>query len=235
MSEKLHKILHKNLPMDLENIAITANTDKRMQGNFYTPNYELFFEQIRYDNLKILELGIGPPKYGSLILWENYFPNADIYAVDILDECKKYKGRTKVIIGNLDDRTFLDSLIQQTGGEFDIIIDDAGHHVVQQKNLFNYLFKHVKDGGIYIVEDLGTSYLGQFGGGYRKADSMIEFLKSLVDSVNTPFFKRTPLFYKLAPFGPQPLPEEPTFEEDNIYAMSFFKGICFIFKGNRYI
>ncbi len=38
------------------------------------------------------------------------------------------------------------------------MIDDGGHRVREQQISFNFLFDHVKPGGIYIIEDLHTSF-----------------------------------------------------------------------------
>jgi hypothetical protein len=45
------------------------------------------------------------------------------------------------------------------------------------------LFPHVKSGGLYIIEDLHTSYWPAFGGG-RHSRTTIAFLKGLIDDVN---------------------------------------------------
>ena len=54
--------------------------------------------------------------------------------------------------------------IQQSGGDFDIILDDGGHKMDQQITSFRVLFPILKSGGVYIIEDLGTSYLLEWGG-----------------------------------------------------------------------
>lgn len=43
-------------------------------------------------------------------------------------------------------------------GPFDVIVDDGGHSMKQQIVSLRTLFKHVKPGGFYILEDLLTSY-----------------------------------------------------------------------------
>lgn len=54
----------------------------------------------------------------------------------------------------------------------------------QQLSTFESIFWGVRDGGIYMCEDLHTSYWEDFEGGYLKSDSMVEKFKALVDTIN---------------------------------------------------
>ncbi|MDZ7817326.1 MAG: hypothetical protein U5K55_01380 [Aliarcobacter sp.] len=38
----------------------------------------------------------------------------------------------------------------------------------QQINTFEELFDHIDKNGIYLCEDIHTSYLEEYGGGYKK-------------------------------------------------------------------
>lgn len=68
--------------------------------------------------------------------------------------------------------------------EPDIFIDDGGHSTTQQSVTFQSVFGSVRDRGIYLCEDLHTSYWEKFEGGYLKNNSMIEKSKTLVDTIN---------------------------------------------------
>jgi hypothetical protein len=67
---------------------------------------------------------------------------------------------------------------------FDIIIDDGGHTMAQQKTTIEHLFRKVKDGGIYLVEDTHTSYWHEFHGGYKNKNSFIEYSKNFIDALH---------------------------------------------------
>jgi hypothetical protein len=42
----------------------------------------------------------------------------------------------------------------------------------------------VRDGGVYLVEDLHTSYWDDYGGGYQQPGTFIEYAKNLIDQQN---------------------------------------------------
>jgi hypothetical protein len=58
--------------------------------------------------------------------------------------------------------------VKQTIPNVDILIDDGGHTMKQQIVTFEVLFDHVKQDGVYLVEDLHPSYWKEFGGGYKR-------------------------------------------------------------------
>lgn len=54
-------------------------------------------------------------------------------------------------------------------------------HVI---NTFNTLYGRVAADGVYLVEDMHTSYWPKFGGGLRKKGTFIEFAKLKIDELN---------------------------------------------------
>ncbi len=173
----------KQMRKTLDDIACRHRTDKCSLGHNYTPYYAKWFEPVRGLPLKILEIGIGMG--ASLRTWQEYFPNAEITGIDIHPDRRRFADRRiRICIGDQTDENFLRSVVEEAGGAFDIIIDDGGHFMNQQIISFNVLFPYVKPGGIYVVEDLHTSYRTGFGGGENRPDTMVEMLKGFVDVVN---------------------------------------------------
>ena len=170
----------------------------RLSHTLYQRFYPTFFETYRKQNLKMLEIGIDTGA-GSL-LWREYFPQVDLWGMDINAKTLETPGGKSInmIIGSQQDRTFLEKeFMQKTGGEFDIIIDDGGHHFEQQSLSYEILFdKALKPGGYYIIEDIETSYWQKgsklYGqeisrGGCGEANTMLKKLQSLVEVVNKKF------------------------------------------------
>jgi cephalosporin hydroxylase len=150
----------------------------------YFEIYERHFSQFRKKKISLLEFGVLHG--GSLQMWKYYFgKNAKIYGADIDPRCAELAEENITILNcNQEDRDSLSS-IRNTLPKFDIIIDDGGHTMLQQKLTFEEMYAHVKDGGIYLCEDMHTSYWpGHFGGGYKSESSFMEYTKNLVDQLN---------------------------------------------------
>lgn len=96
------------------------------------------------------------------------------------------KTRIKIISGDQAKTEDLDRVLSVSGREFDFIIDDGGHTMVQQFVSYKHLFPAVKSGGLYFLEDLQTSYAASYGGGYKREGSMIEHIKSMIDGFYKP-------------------------------------------------
>ncbi len=168
--------------------------DHRMihKWRHYFEIYDRHFQRLRGKKINILE--IGAAHGGSLEMWNDYFKgNAAIFSVDINPECKKFENEyTKVFIGSQEDKHFLRHL-HDVLPDLDILIDDGGHTMKQQLTTFENLFDKVKDDGIYLIEDLHTSYFKYFGGGYKKKRSFIEFSKNFIDKLHAWHTKDIPI------------------------------------------
>ena len=149
----------------------------------YLDIYHRHFSRFRGRSPVVLEIGIFDG--GSLDMWRDYFgPGCRIYGVDVDERCRAFAGPdTSIIIGDQGDRDFLKRLRQEIG-QVDILIDDGGHHMHQQIATFEELYSMVADDGIYLCEDMHTSYWAEFGGAYRKPGTFVEYSKALIDQLN---------------------------------------------------
>lgn len=225
---KVFSILSKNtlskiFADDLTILATIYGTDK-WGSHWYTPHYQEHFCKLKLKKLNILEIGVGgyeaPDKGGeSLKMWKQYFPKSNIYSVDIYDKSALQEDRIKIFKGSQIDKEFMLEVYKKMGG-VDIIIDDGSHinqHVIES---FKFMFPLLKNGGIYVVEDLQTSYWSQFGGDGRdlnNPNTSMSFFKQLVDCLNY-----------------EELPDDkykPSYYDENIIAMHFYHNIIFIYKG----
>ena len=166
----------------LDNLAKVYGTDKSSDKHNYCVKYEKYLPFNRYDKLNILEIGVLDGK--SLLTWKDYYYRSNILGIDINPDCKKYEEeRISVEIGSQADDKFLNQISNEYG-PFDFILDDGSHlneHVIYS---FETLFQYVKSGGIYIVEDVATSYFPWYGGGLNDSKSMMEYFKKLTDDIN---------------------------------------------------
>ena len=144
--------------LSLKEIGKKFPTNKNDYG--FLDIYEKYFEKLRNKKLNILEIGVD--KGDSLRLWKEYFINSKICGIDI-DKKDFVIQDVEIIQGDQNDKILLDELAKKYG-KFDIIIDDGSHVSKHIINSFNLLFDHLSQDGLYIVEDLQTSYIPRYGG-----------------------------------------------------------------------
>lgn len=173
----------------------------------FLKEYKKLFSDFKGKKGKILELGV---QYGgSLELWEDWLPQFQVIGVDILD-CKRFETeRIKTIQCDQTDERIIEE------APFDIVIDDGGHKMSQQINSFKMLYPQLNKGGLYIIEDLNTSYWEEF---YDQDLKTTDFLKGLVDDVNKEAYNHTSRCHL----------EKREFYE--IESISFYKYLCVIRK-----
>jgi hypothetical protein len=149
----------------------------------YFDIYHRHFAPWRGRPVTVVEFGVFHG--GSLQMWKHYFGRqARIIGVDIEPRCKEMEERqVEILIGDQEDREFLRS-VRTHVGPVDIVIDDGGHTMAQQIATFEELYPAVVDGGVYLVEDLHTSYWEEYGGGYGLPGTFIEYAKGIVDQLN---------------------------------------------------
>lgn len=174
-------------------IALKYGTDK-VTDHHYWYMYEKYLEPVREKKLKMLEIGLGcDMNYGpgkSYYTWLDYFPNVDLYYIEFDAACAEaWKHKTTgatIFTGDQGDRDFLRRFVDESGGNFDVIIDDGGHSMTQQRNSLEELWGIIKPGGYYFIEDLHTSYLPQWGGDTTggkdpNVHTMTKFIYELID------------------------------------------------------
>ena len=149
----------------------------------YFEIYERHFNRFRNKPITLLEIGVGYG--GSLQMWKSYFgKKARIIGIDIEPICKSVEEKQiEVYIGSESDKTFLKDLKNKIP-LLDILIDDGGHFMDQQITGFEEMFGHIKENGVYLIEDLCTSYWDEFNGGYKKPGTFIEYSKNFIDNLN---------------------------------------------------
>ena len=171
---------------DLTLIAKYYKTDKHEHG--YTKIYKKYFDSLRDKKLQILEIGIADGK--SLLTWSDYFKNSTIIGIDIhkINLIEKNLDRTNIKVhqGSQSDENFIKEITNKYGN-FDIIIDDGSHLRKDVIKSFHLLFPHLNNDGLYVVEDIQTSYNHFFGGNpfdLKYSNSHMNFFKHLTDRLN---------------------------------------------------
>jgi len=192
--------------------------------HWYAQHYNRHFAALRRKRLIVLEIGVGgyaDPNDGgaSLRLWKRFFHRGKIVGIDTCDKHAIDEHRIKTYQGSQDDAEFLQRVVADMGRP-DIVIDDGSHRNDDVIATFQVLFPLLKDNGIYVVEDMQTSYLPSFGG--RTGRTMDEqttmgFFRSLTDGLN---------YSEYLVSG-----DTPSYLDQHIVSMHFYHNLVFIYKG----
>lgn len=210
---------------DLTRLAMIHQSDKGLVHS-YTNIYQNHFEKLKGHQLNILEIGVGgyknPNRGGaSLRMWKKYFKKSNIFGIDLYDKSALEERRIKIFQGSQIDENFLSSVVDDMGS-IDIIIDDGSHvneHIIKS---FQFLFPKLNNGGIYVVEDIQTSYWESYGGNSDNLNDQktaVNYFKGLVNGLNYNEFMIKDY--------------EPSHMDKNILSIHFYHNIILIYKGDN--
>ena len=140
--------------VDLEK-SLSLITDKNTIHS-YLPLYDELLCRKKFTCRNMLEVGVCFG--GSVELWDKYFPNGTITALDILEERKlpdllKNQNKIRMISGDAYSPFLFTALFR--GKKFDILLDDGPHTLESQIKFLNMYSLLLEDDGILIIEDVG--------------------------------------------------------------------------------
>ena len=200
----------------------------------YYDVYDAIFSEYRHKPVSILEIGIQ--NGGFLEILANYFKMAKaIVGCDVDERCGNIKfddKRIKIVIGDIKDHKTITNIINLSNN-YDIIIDDGSHTHEDIIKAFLLLFPYVKDGGVYIIEDLHASYWKSYDGGVFKPITAMNFFKRLLDVVNYEAWGvGIPRKEVLKPFLQHFNMDIDEFDLAHIRSIEFYNSLCIIRKDN---
>ena len=150
------------LPVPMAWLLRLFGSDKQSDaGHSYGRTYGALFRRRKYRRINLLEIGIGGYRDTlggrSLLAWQAYFPLGKIVAADIEPKLELAGRRRRIVCLDQSSETDLAALREQEG-TFDIIIDDGSHFNAHQIMTFKHLFSALREGGVYVIEDVQTSF-----------------------------------------------------------------------------
>jgi GR25 family glycosyltransferase involved in LPS biosynthesis len=149
-SKKIELVENNNTEKSLESISMKYHSDKISHG--YIPIYDKYFKPLSDKKINIMEIGVA--NGDSLKIWNDYFESSNIVGVDIVDKSEYQTNNIQTIIADQES----DSDLKKLPKDMDIIIDDGGHEMIQQqRSLVNLFCNNLKNGGLYVIEDIQTS------------------------------------------------------------------------------
>lgn len=148
--------------MSLKSLVDNSLTDKQRSHN-YLDLYENLLNKKKYSAQNVLEVGIGDfneKNGGSIKLWRDYFTNATIYGLDILDENRVidellHDDRVKLYTSvDAYDSEFFKNNILDKNIKFDFLLDDGPHTLDSIVKFVKLYSQVISDDGILIIEDI---------------------------------------------------------------------------------
>ena len=130
---------------------------KNKKGHGFSKFYTKHLDKFKNDKINILE--IGSFAGASAAAFVKYFPKSKVFCFDINISNFKYMSENINVYG-LDinknykvDKTLKKIFENYKFKKFDIIIDDGSHYLSDILFSLNFFFKHLKEKGIFIIED----------------------------------------------------------------------------------
>jgi hypothetical protein len=143
--------------MSLEEISNNSKTDKNTTHS-YLPLYQKLLINKKETAKNVLEVGIC--NGGSIKLWNDFFTNATIYGLDIMninDVWENIKNKEQIILHTSKDaynEDFFTAKFLYKNIKCDFMLDDGPHTLESMKQFIKLYSQIMTDDGILIIEDV---------------------------------------------------------------------------------
>jgi hypothetical protein len=143
----------------LTEIGLKHQTDKAY-FHLFTEFYNSYFERFLHRPINILEIGIC--EGNSILMLKEFFPESTIYAIDINPKSVDLNlgNNVNTYLCSQDNFCNLQKIFNNI--KFDIIIEDGSHMTSHQQTSLGFFFPYLNSGGVYVCEDLHTSYRSEY-------------------------------------------------------------------------
>lgn len=176
-----------NTDSTLTQLGRAHGTDKAKEAHDFTRFYPTYVEVHRDRPLSFLEIGVF--RGSSLRMWDEFFTHPDARLCCVDNKRKHLRNvpdspRWTSFFGSQADGEFLEHVAQEAG-PFDVIIEDGQHVPSYQIASFEALWPHVKSGGVYVIEDIHTSFqegfVERFAPGDEGPQSIMPYLVEILE------------------------------------------------------
>lgn len=172
-------------------VDFNKGTPYTWKAHSYTNIYYNLFNHCKSEIKLIFECGIGTnnpnipsnmTSYGkpgaSLRVWRDYFINSEVYGADIDKNILFEEDRIKTFYVDQLDQDSIKKLWRNIKkNEFDLILDDGLHTFEAGITMFLNSFDRLRKNGIYIIEDVHTTYIDKLANALSQYNPEIIILK----------------------------------------------------------
>ena len=212
-----------------QTIANSRHAYHTMYGRFLVPMVEKF--KFRKAHFKFLEIGVGcgASNYSSpglsLQIWKKLLVDvkAEVWQADQNSTCVesalkvgKLDG-SNILLGDQGNETTLAQWVHESGGKFDVVVDDGGHHSFQVIRTLKAFWPELNPGGYYFIEDMEYGFTEPFKtAGFPAVSKLLQSWMEHLSTSDLPHYyrdrpkkvsskERSPHHYKL--LNAHPVPE----------------------------
>ena len=130
--------------------AACHDTDKNTVHS-YLLIYDQIFSGRRAAVQNVLEIGVL--RGGSMRMWRDYFPNAQVFGIDLTVQCPTIcqEPRVSIVMDNAYQQNVVDLLSNK---KYDLIVDDGSHELL---DIFFFIKEYAKlltPKGVMVIEDI---------------------------------------------------------------------------------
>ena len=131
----------------------SKDNKEKVVSHGYAKIYEKYFYRYKEKRLNIIELGSFYGNASAAFFF--FFKNSQIYSADINPDMYIYRSkRLKNFFTDTSSRSSIENDIIKRNVKFDLIIEDASHMLKDQIISLFILFKILKPGGYFIIEEI---------------------------------------------------------------------------------
>lgn len=133
-------------------LAHYGTTTDKSYGHQYLHLYEGLLEPIRNRATRVLEIGIWDGD--SLLMWRDYFRNAEVFGIDVSEAPARLTGEKRIHTIRGDAYSEATLALVDEFGPYDLIVDDGPHTYDSQIDAARRYSELVAPGGLLLIEDI---------------------------------------------------------------------------------
>ncbi len=178
--------------LSLDRLFVNFNCDKGssciwQNKKILTHNYSIFYEKylshLKKKEINILEIGSHEGR--GIASFYFFFPNSKIIGANINPFQMQFKSnRITELFIDVSCKKIIKNLSNHIQDDQDIIIDDASHNLKDMLITLSVLFKKLKSGGLYILEDMDQFHVFKELNPYKNELTPKQILNSIRNNKN---------------------------------------------------
>ena len=169
-----------------EDLFVTHRGRYSSKWQHYFEIYDRHLFKFIGQSFTFIEIGID--QGGSLELWKKYFgKKVNLVGIDIKNSVVFDDDQIRTFQGDQKDTEFLSKVLEKIDTPT-VILDDGSHIQSDILTTFDFMFPHLSDSGVYIIEDCHTAYWPRFQGGITSHLNIVDIFSRTVHDVNSKYY-----------------------------------------------